>query len=79
MSLIDSLPELFVKREGLRIEFFSSYKSFPEYDKLKLLLINGKSGTILSRLASPNTAQLINEGSRGTTLLTSPLASVVMK
>src|SRR5579884_2513979 len=40
------------------------YRSFPAYDRLKLLLINGKSGTIFPRTAHWIAGQFTNEGSR---------------
>ncbi len=39
------------------------YLSFPEYDRLKLLLITGKSGTILPRTAIGSARQLCVDGS----------------
>src|SRR4030042_6788674 len=46
------------------IEHYFTYMSFPEYDKLRLLLMMGKSGTMLSRTAYSIASQLQNDGSR---------------
>ena len=55
------------------------YKSFPVYDKLKLLLISGKSGTMFFKPAYSSKLQFTNDGSRGATLAMFPEASVVTK
>src|SRR6266508_2433992 len=41
----------------------SSQRSFPEYDRLKLLLQSGKSGTMFFSRAKVRGRQLTNEGS----------------
>src|SRR5438093_5871827 len=41
----------------------SSHRSFPEYDRLKLLLQRGKSGTMFFRSAKVRGRQLTKEGS----------------
>src|SRR5437899_13027178 len=41
----------------------SSQRSFPEYDRLKLLLQSGKSGTMFFSRANVSGRQLTNDGS----------------
>ena len=48
------------------------YKSVPEYERFKLLFINGKSGTIFPGPIIPKSAQLQNDGSRGKHLSITP-------
>src|SRR3989344_9221744 len=72
------------KKEGDKPSFFlmqlnNIYKSFPEYDRLKLLFIKGKSGTILPGPAWPTAAQFKKDESRASTLFIFPSKSVATK
>ena len=59
--------------------FHNIYLSYPEYDRLKLLFIRGKSGTTFPFTAYGNAAQFKNEASLAWTRLISPFLSVATK
>ncbi len=54
------------------------YRSLPAYDRLKLLLVNGKSGTIVSAMATGSAGQLNQEGSTIFARVMRPSARLVL-
>src|SRR6185503_8390512 len=71
-TLRASSGDLRQRDDGVRRFGPNSYRSLPAYERLKLLLTRGKSGTIVSASATGSAGQLKKLGSTIFTRLSSP-------